>query len=420
MLMQKKYINWKRTFFTKSINGYGLLIAFLILAALSFALPKIVFAKESSFPGQVVVSKNKKISSEDIPVFPFNRSTVNVASYFTEKNLKFDPNLNPDGIFTSDNQDTSSYSDAKARQELIQLNTSSKKSFISYIDVGDPSADPIVLFHGIPTSSFEWRQIISLLKKHARVIAFDQIGQGHSTKHKQLTYTFKQHLAYTEAFFSALKLDQKKITIVATDTGGSLCFAYAMRHPDKIKGLAFFETVFGPVPTLEAMTAQAQVFRSMEGNRKIIEENTFIENLIVHSAEVIPPNTVPFAIEPFTAEEIRAYKFPYHKKEHRRVLAQWVLEIPFIGGALDGYGDANIDIWSQFSTYLMTSPVPKFYLFAEPGVLNTIGITNFVLENFNTNGSLSWVNLGVGYHFLHEDYAEQIGKEIANWHQSLR
>ena len=413
------HINLYHTFFARSLNGYILLITFLILAILSFGLPKIVFAKESSFPEQVVALQNKKVSSEHTSLFPSNRSSVNVASYFTEKNLKFDPELNPDGIFTSDDRDTSSYADARARQELIQLNLSGKKSLISYIDVGDPAADPIVLFHGIPTSSFEWRQIIPLLKKHARVIAFDQIGQGHSTKHRQLTYTFKQHLAYTEAFFSALQLDQKKITVVATDTGGSLGFAYAMRHPDKIKGLAFFETVFGPVPTLEAMTAQAQVFRSMEGNRKIIEENTFIENLIVHSAEVIPPNTVPFAIEPFTAEEIRAYKFPYHKKEHRRVLAQWILEIPFIGGAPDGYGDTNIDIWSQFATYLMTSSVPKFYLFAEPGVLNTIGITNFVLENFNTNGSLSWVNLGLGYHFLHEDYAEQVGKEIANWYQNL-
>lgn len=414
------HINLNHTFFTKSLNGYILLITFLILAILSFGLPTIAFAKESSFPEQVVALQNENVSSEHTSLFPFNRSSVNVVSYFTEKNLKFDPELNPDGIFTSDDRDTSSYADVSARQELIQLNLSGKKSLISYIDVGDPEADPIVLFHGIPTSSFEWRQIILLLKKHARVIAFDQIGQGHSTKHEQLTYTFKQHLAYTEAFLSALKLDQKKITIVATDTGGSLGFAYAMRHPDKIKGLAFFETVFGPAPSLEAMTAQAQVFRSMEGNRKIIEENTFIENLIVHSAEVIPPNTVPFTIEPFTTEEIQAYKFPYHKKEHRRVLAQWVLEIPFIGGAPDGHGDTNIDIWSQFAAYLKTSSVPKLYLFAEPGVLNTIGITNFVLENFNTNGSLSWVNLGLGYHFLQEDYAEQVGKEIGNWYQNLR
>ena len=90
-----------------------------------------------------------------------------------------------------------------------------------------------------------------------------------------------------------------------------------------------------------------------------------------------------------------------------------------MGGAHDGFGDTNIDIWRKFAEYLMTSPVPKLYLFAEPGVLNTIGTTQFVIDNFNTEGSLSWVNLGLGYHFLQEDYPEQVGQEIIDWYQHL-
>ncbi len=57
------YINLYHTFFAKSLNGYILLITFLILAILSFGLPKIVFAKESSFPEQVAALQNKKVSS---------------------------------------------------------------------------------------------------------------------------------------------------------------------------------------------------------------------------------------------------------------------------------------------------------------------------------------------------------------------
>lgn len=57
------HINLYHTFFAKSLNGYILLITFLILAILSFGLPKIVFAKESSSPEQVVVLQNKKVSS---------------------------------------------------------------------------------------------------------------------------------------------------------------------------------------------------------------------------------------------------------------------------------------------------------------------------------------------------------------------
>lgn len=405
----------KTLLFHSSRLNCGLLFSKKFLATLTLLIcAPLLFAHESlhNRPHKVLPVDSEKL-------FPFERLTIDVADFFTQDNLKFDIDLNPGGIFTSDDHDTSPLSDAEARRELIELNESGKKSLISYIDVGDPQADPIVLFHGIPTSMFEWRDVIPYLEKHARVIAFDQIGQGYSSKHKTLTYTYKQQLAYVEAFFAALLLDQKRITLVVTDTGGSLGFAYAMRHPDNIKGLAFFETVFGPVPSLDRMTRQAQVFRSQEGNEKIITENTFIENLIVHTSEVIPPNDTPFTIRSFTEAEIRAYAFPYLNKDHRRVLARWVLEIPFAGGAPDGYGDSNIDIWNQFAGYLMTNPVPKLYLFAEPGVLNTIETSHFVMENFNTENSMSAINLGLGYHFLQEDYPEQVGQAIAQWYRTL-
>lgn len=395
------------------------ILFFLVISVVLGFLPVTTFAHKYSNQKETYPAHKKDFLPEESTLFPFKRQFINVTDYFTEDNLKFDINTNPHGIFTSDDNDTSTTADANARKELIELKRQHKKSLISYIDVGNPDADPIVLFHGIPTSSFEWREIISTLAEHGRVIAFDQLGQGYSSKHRSLTYTYKQQLAYTEAFFSALQLDQKKVTIVATDTGGSLGFAYAMRHPEQIKGIAFFETVFGPVPSLDRMTKQAQVFRSPEGNKKIITENTFIKNLIDHSSEIIPPNDTPFTIREFTAEETRSYKHPYLNKKHRRVLAQWVMEIPFMGGSHDGFGDTNIDIWGKFAAYLMTSPVPKLYLFAEPGVLNTIDTTHFVIDNFNTEGSLNWVNLGLGYHFLQEDYPEQIGQEIVDWYQNL-
>ncbi len=348
-----------------------------------------------------------------------HRRYVHVADYFTEAHLKFDPRTNPSGIFSSPDGDQTTFSDAIARRELIGLNTHGAESLISYIDTGDPDADPIVLFHGVPTSAYEWRNVIPILAKYGRVIAFDQIGQGYSSKHRRLTYTWKQQLAYVEAFFYKLGLQDKKLVIVATDTGASLGFAYAARHPGQIKGIAFFESVFGPVSALDTMTIQAQIFRSSEGNRKIITENTFVENLIVHSSEIIPPNDQPFSIRSFTPEEIRAYRRPYSNRDNRRVLAQWVREIPVINGAPDGFGDSNIQLWQQFADYLMTDGVPKLYLYASPGVLNTQPVVDFVLANFNTDDSLTAVDLGYGYHFLQEDYPELVGEEIALWYQGL-
>jgi len=349
-----------------------------------------------------------------------HRRYIDVSRYLTNERLKFNLETNPGGIFVSGDADLSTYSDSPARRELISLNAHEVESVISYYELGDPNADPIVLFHGIPASAYEWRMIMPTLAKMGRVIAFDQIGQGRSSKHKSLTYTWKQQLAYTEAFFKALGLDKKRITIVATDTGGSLGFAFAARHPQQIKGLAFFETVLGPVPSFSVMPIQAQQFRSPEGYRRIIDENAFTENLIIHSAEIVPPNDRPFTINPFTPDAIRAYQRPYKKKDNRRVLAQWVREIPIMDGSPDGFGNTNIALWSQFAGYLMTSTVPKLFIYASPGVLNTDPTVQFVLTNYNRNNSLTAINLGLGFHFLHEDNPDQVGYEIADWYQRLR
>ena len=53
-------------------------------------------------------------------------------------------------------------------------------SQMHYLDVG--SGDPIVFVHGIPTSSYLWRDIIPACTNNARCIAPDLIGFGLSAK----------------------------------------------------------------------------------------------------------------------------------------------------------------------------------------------------------------------------------------------
>ena len=51
---------------------------------------------------------------------------------------------------------------------------------MAYVEVGD--GDPIVFLHGIPTSSYLWRNIITHVSGAGRCIAPDLIGQGDSDK----------------------------------------------------------------------------------------------------------------------------------------------------------------------------------------------------------------------------------------------
>ena len=200
---------------------------------------------------------------------------------------------------------------------------------------------------------------------------------------------------------------------------GALAFAYAARHPKRIKALSFFETIFGPVPSFSNAPLQAQYFRSPEGQADIIENNAFIRDLIVRSAQTNPPADCPFTVRELTRREKIAYKIPYLRERNRRVLARWVMELPALDEFDVGFGTSNVDLFNQFAQYLMTNDVPKLFFHADPGVLTPAPVADFVKSNLNTGDSLTSVELGLGYHYLQEDHGVRIGQEIARWLREL-
>jgi haloalkane dehalogenase len=64
-------------------------------------------------------------------------------------------------------------------------------SKMHYIE--DGSGDPILFLHGIPTSSYLWRNIIPYLAPLGRCIAVDLIGMGKSDK-PDIDYTIEDHI----------------------------------------------------------------------------------------------------------------------------------------------------------------------------------------------------------------------------------
>ncbi len=80
---------------------------------------------------------------------------------------------------------------------------------IHYVEEGQ--GDPIVFLHGIPTSSYLWRNVIPHLSSHARCIALDLVGFGKSDK-PDITYSVYDHICYLEGFIQALNL--RNITFV--------------------------------------------------------------------------------------------------------------------------------------------------------------------------------------------------------------
>jgi haloalkane dehalogenase len=107
-----------------------------------------------------------------------------------------------------------------------------------YVDEGQ--GDPIVMIHGNPGWSFEFRNIIKEMSKTNRCIAVDHIGFGLSDKPFDFDYLPVNQAKNFELFMDSLNLNN--ITLVFNDWGGPIGLSYAIKHPEKIKKLVILNT----------------------------------------------------------------------------------------------------------------------------------------------------------------------------------
>lgn len=353
------------------------------------------------------------------PNFPLNYKRLDLRPEFTEQKLLRSPN-NPQGIFVSENSDTSPSSDAIARKELINIGQRRQPFWARYVDEGPQTQDVVLLFHGIPAYSYLYRKVIGPIAQEKRVIAFDQLGQGFSSKSRNITYTFKQQLAFTEAFIHQLNLpEDTKFTVVVHDTGGPLGTSFAARHQDKVKAFVLFETIFGPIPDFNNLPPLPQYLRTPEGQRDIIDNNILLRNTLIFGHTIQPPSVVPYLANELKAQDKLLYSLPYLKRSHRRVLARWVREIPALNDPPSSPASTNLDLFLEQANYLQTTETPKLLMYAEPGVIVTKSVRKNLETVLNTNNSLTTVNLGKGFHFLQEDHGVRIGQEVRRWLRKL-
>jgi pimeloyl-ACP methyl ester carboxylesterase len=90
---------------------------------------------------------------------------------------------------------------------------------VFYRSAGAPSAPALLLLHGFPASSFQFRNLIPLLAHRYRVIAPDLPGYGFTVvpEGRQYKYTFDNIATTIQAFVDALEL--KKFAIYVFDYG---------------------------------------------------------------------------------------------------------------------------------------------------------------------------------------------------------
>jgi pimeloyl-ACP methyl ester carboxylesterase len=108
---------------------------------------------------------------------------------------------------------------------------------VFYREAGPPNGPVILLLHGFPTSSFQYRELIPRLADRCRVIAPDLPGFGFTEVPEQRGYKYSfDALANTMlAFTDALQLEHYALYVF--DYGAPTGFRMAMARPERITAI---------------------------------------------------------------------------------------------------------------------------------------------------------------------------------------
>ena len=109
---------------------------------------------------------------------------------------------------------------------------------LNYVTAGD--GDALVLLHGWPESSWEWRDILPEMSRRYTVIAPDLRGLGASSK-PAAGYDTDNVADDIHELVHALGHD--RIFLVGHDWGAATAYSYAAQHRDEVRRLAVFEMV---------------------------------------------------------------------------------------------------------------------------------------------------------------------------------
>jgi pimeloyl-ACP methyl ester carboxylesterase len=112
---------------------------------------------------------------------------------------------------------------------------------VFYREAGPPEAVPLLLLHGFPSASHQFRRLFDALGARFRLIAPDYPGFGYSdapapaSTGGTFTYTFDRLADVMEEF--CIRLSLRRFALYVFDFGGPVGFRIASRRPEWIAGV---------------------------------------------------------------------------------------------------------------------------------------------------------------------------------------
>jgi pimeloyl-ACP methyl ester carboxylesterase len=131
--------------------------------------------------------------------------------------------------------------------------------------------DPVLLVHGLGSSTEDWESQVDALAREFTVVAYDVRGHGRSGKPAG-AYSVSLFAADAAALIAALKL--APVHVVGLSMGGMIAFQLAADHPELVRSLVIVNS--GPEMVLRTLRekmgiVQRQLIVRMMGMRRMGE-----------------------------------------------------------------------------------------------------------------------------------------------------
>jgi pimeloyl-ACP methyl ester carboxylesterase len=172
--------------------------------------------------------------------------------------------------------------------------------------VDEGQGDPIVFVHGVPTWSYNFRNLILRFRRTHRCVAMDHLGFGLSDKPSPWLNEPADLARHVETLVDGL--DLRRITLVVHDWGGPLGLAYALRRPSNVTRLVLLNTWLWPArgdrrAQLAAWLLASPVYTALERYAAITPR--LFTRLAIARREAVPAETFRHFMAPFAERRDR-------------------------------------------------------------------------------------------------------------------
>ena len=181
-----------------------------------------------------------------------------------------------------------------------------------FIDEGQGPV--VVCLHGNPTWGFLFRNLVASLRHRHRVIVPDHVGCGLSDRPADVLFRAADRIDHLEALFDELGI--RSFSLVMHDWGGPIGTGLAVRRPEDVERLVYFNTTLAEMDLLPGIIRRAT--------------SPLIGRMLTqHTMHFVKLLTSRGVVHSLPREITQGYHRPYQTPAARRAIWGFVRDIPF-------------------------------------------------------------------------------------------